>query len=668
MNRNQIALRVNKIIDKVLEDMSGPDSLYERREGQINIMYTAIDAFEQSRNKIIEAGVGIGKSFGYLIPGVLFSYFTGKPLIIATSTIQLTEQLSKDVEVVEKLIDPYLSGRRVDYVVGKGSTHYPCICTIQNKLARTGNNEYLNILKKVGPGVDRQNPNGIEQKYWNEITIHQCMDTDKFDRNNCYFYQMRKELLKKSIQIDIEKKFNPRVLIVNQDLLINHFKNIDRGKNPILPDDPCLLVIDEVHNLEEKTRKALTIKINQRRIYDTFDWAEHYHGNKEVKDRIKQLKHTFQSLFKDIEKYVKYTIRNNTEITVEDKITISTGNEEDCKTMLSIIKQLTVDFSLKYESEKNKSYLQRNFYEIITGLNETLYFVEAYGNLTTANVIWAEVNQNKKIEIYSCPANIGETLNKHIFRKSVPTLCTSATITMNEDITNPYEYINTNIGFSYFNGDWEYMESSPFDYNKSRLFIPDYLPKYTDRGTDNYYEIISQIIGEIYSGCEGGCTVLVTSKKDMIHISEKLSAIIDRPIYLDNGEMTPKQIISQLEENKGLILSAGSFWEGIDLKGELLTNLIIVKLPYPVPDPVIQNKIYRFGRDNVLLPEMISKLRQGTGRLIRTRTDIGVVSILDSRMIDLDYPYLNMIFESLPFKNRISTINELKEFQRSNSL
>ena len=100
----------------------------------------------------------------------------------------------------------------------------------------------------------------------------------------------------------------------------------------------------------------------------------------------------------------------------------------------------------------------------------------------------------------------------------------------------------------------------------------------------------------------------------------------------------------------------------------MLTKLIVVKLPYPVPDPVIQNKINRFGRENVLMPEMISKLRQGTGRLIRTSTDIGVVSILDSRMNDSNYPNLKTILEALPFKVHFSTIQELKEFQVESSI
>lgn len=663
-NRKFIAKKVSKIVDSVLTDMEKPDNLYERREGQENIMYTTIDSFEEKRNKIIEAGVGIGKSFGYLIPGVLFSHFTGEPLIVATSTIQLTEQLSKDVKIVGNILSPYLSGRQVEYVVGKGQTNYPCLCTIHNRFAKTGNNVYLDILKQIGPGVDRQNPNGIDNKYWDKITVHECSATHGFDRNACFLYQMRSDLLKKSTRKDIEKKFNPRVLIVNQDFLINHYKNKVIGRNSLLPDDPCLLVIDEVHNLEEKTREALTAIIKPRNILNTLDNVVYYSKDYKTKKKIINIKNRFSSIFKDIENDARHIVQNDSEIFIGDKIPISNGEKKECNLIRITIKKLIVDFSLKRDSTSNRSYLQEELNDIISGLEETLVFTETYGNLTEFNIIWAKMKNNKKIEIYYCPGNIGETLNDQIFSKSIPSLCTSATITMKGNDIDPYEYIKTNIGFSSSNGDWEYMEESPFHYEQSRLFIPKDLPSIKDRGTDHYYEEISLLIDEIYSGCNGGCVVLLTSKNDMIQLAERLKINIDTPIYIDDESMTPKQIISRFEKTKGIILSAGSFWEGIDLKGDLLTNLIVVKLPYPVSDPVIQNKMNRFNRDSVLLSEMISKLRQGTGRLIRTSTDIGVVSILDSRMVDSNYNNLNTILESLPFKVRVSNIEKLKRISK----
>ncbi|MGO3169820.1 MAG: helicase C-terminal domain-containing protein [Bavariicoccus seileri] len=189
------------------------------------------------------------------------------------------------------------------------------------------------------------------------------------------------------------------------------------------------------------------------------------------------------------------------------------------------------------------------------------------------------------------------------------------------------------------------------------------------RGNKDYYASINKIIKNIYSNCKGGCLVLFTAKYDMQEVYSKLKDDINTPIYLDNDTLTPNEIIEKFEESKGIILSAGSFWEGIDLKGKLLTNLIIVRLPFPVPDPVIKNKIKRLGSSDIVLgPEMIMKLKQGTGRLIRSKNDIGLVSILDSRMNERTNKYRDIIYKELPFKNYITQWEEAKKFQLDNEL
>ncbi|TLQ08426.1 ATP-dependent DNA helicase [Marinilactibacillus psychrotolerans] len=664
------AEKVYKIIDKVLEDMN--ELSFEYREGQVNVMYTVIDSFEEKRNKIIEAGVGIGKSFGYLIPGILFSHFTGKPLIVSTSSIQLTEQLSDDVKTVESLLSPYLNGRRVEYVIGKGRNNYPCVSTIQNKLAKTGNKAkvYEDILKKVGPGVDRQNPNGIDAKYWNEITQHECMKTKGFDKNDCYLYKMRADLLKKPERKDIRPLYDPRVLIVNQDLLINHYKNIANGRKAILPESACLLIIDEVHNLEEKTREALTSKIKQRNITSVLNEVKWLIKNHKLRGELSKIENEFLIIFDNIKKQVTFEIQNDSNLSVGDRITIVSGDKEKCKKIRKIIKDLLTSLILKVESSNIRGYRRISTEEVINGLEEMAIFLEAYGSLAETNIIWAEMNDanHDTFSIYYCPGNIGKTLNKHVFSKSIPSVGMSATITLKDNGVDSYEYIKSNIGFDDENGDWETPEESPFDYDKSRLFLPDNVPDYYERGNSSYYNNITRIINDIVANVKGGSLVLFTAKSDMDQIHERLVTSLKMPLYIDDGSMMPKQIITQFKKTRGIILSAGSFWEGIDLKKELLTNLIIVKLPFPVPDPVIQNKINRYGRNQVLLPEMITRLRQGTGRLIRTNTDVGVVSILDSRACNSSYNYSDTVLEAIPFKYRITKLKELKEFQMENSL
>ncbi|MFH0717600.1 helicase C-terminal domain-containing protein [Staphylococcus delphini] len=129
--------------------------------------------------------------------------------------------------------------------------------------------------------------------------------------------------------------------------------------------------------------------------------------------------------------------------------------------------------------------------------------------------------------------------------------------------------------------------------------------------------------------------------------------------------MSQNEIIQKLKKTSGIILGTGVFWEGIDLKGELLTSLVIVRLPFPVPDPVIERKIELIGdREKVLVPEMIMKLKQGTGRLIRTSNDRGLLTILDSRMNYNNYRYRESILNSIPIKSKIND-SDVIEFMKT---
>lgn len=663
--RRSISNKVYEITDRVIVDMKTQG--FDRREGQVNVMYTVISAFESNENMLIEAGVGTGKSFGYLVPGILISYFTGKPLIVATSTIQLTEQLVKDIDTVRKLLTPYLKGRKVNSVIGKGKNNYPCICTVKNKIETTGKRIYVELLDKIEAGVDRQNPNGIPRKYWNEITKHECTSTKGFDRKNCYFYQMRAELTKQSIAKDIERIFDPRVLVINQDLLINHYKNIEIGRNPILHENPCLLIIDELHNLEEKTRTALTTRVDINSSLSALSQVKFYGEMQITELEIESLRKSIEKIYDSINREVKKEINKDDPLLINEKITISSRDVKIDDLIINIRDILTA-FILNTEK---KEYYSRNRYKSIENeLENLLIFLQAYNNSNDNYIVWAEINNQEKgfFSIYYCPGDIGKTLKSNIFTEPIPTVGMSATITNNLNMESPYEYIIDSIGFDENKGSWEYSEESEFNYNKSNLFIPKTLPDQRNRN-NNYYLSISELISNIISGCVGDCLVLFTSKYDMVNVHKKLINKVDDVIYLDDDNLTPKEILNDFEKTKGIILSAGSFWEGIDLKGELLTNLIVVRIPFPVPDPVIENKISRLGnRDDVLVPEMIMKLKQGTGRLIRSKSDIGVVSILDSRLNLPYYKYKEIIYNELPFKNHIYEIEEVKKFQYDNKL
>ena len=209
----------------------------------------------------------------------------------------------------------------------------------------------------------------------------------------------------------------------------------------------------------------------------------------------------------------------------------------------------------------------------------------------------------------------------------------------------------------------EFPGKSPFDYdNNALLYLSDdcLSPKSLDR--DLYLDTLASKIDELINITEGRSLVLFTSKEDMRRVYQKVTMNnYDFNIMLQTDDVSADTLKERFKEDKQSVLFAtGSFFEGIDVKGEALENVIITKLPFPVVNPIIEEKAshFRDGFREVYLPEMIIKLKQGVGRLIRSSTDKGIVSILDPRYKE----YEDVILESLPFNNVTTDIEEVKDF------
>lgn len=157
--------------------------------------------------------------------------------------------------------------------------------------------------------------------------------------------------------------------------------------------------------------------------------------------------------------------------------------------------------------------------------------------------------------------------------------------------------------------------------------------------------------------------MLFTSKSDMNYVYKKIgNKLDDINIYIQNDGSSQDKVKEQFKNDiNSVLFSTGIFWEGIDIKGKALSNLIIARLPFPVVDPIMEYKKskYKNGFNKVYIPEMLIKLKQGIGRLIRSETDKGIVCILDSRM---DAKYQDVIRQSIPIKNFTTDIEEIKKF------
>ncbi|MEW7513469.1 ATP-dependent DNA helicase [Staphylococcus aureus] len=631
-------------ITKAIENMKNKG--WETRYGQETLMYDVFDAYDSRENLIVEAQVGIGKSFGYLIPGILISKSTKKPLIVTTSSIQLTEQLVNDIQQVEEIL--HIS---VDCIVGKGVTNYPCFKEIHRKnLSKLNLMEALDIANN---GLTKQTVRETNLK-WNQISTNNCIMSKCHYKNECAYFKMRNKLKEGNRYIRLNE-YKPKVIIVNQDMLMMNFKKLTFGKESLIYDDPCMLIVDEVHNLEEKQRANMTKTINSKTVINKIkEGANRVGSRSRYLKNIKMIEDWF-NLQKDS---AKSEIYKNGNCLSTGRVDIKPVSHHQMAKLISMTKEIVEEFDVNNIVVFKQSSLVSN--EQLEIANNLLTLFKNLQNNSDKYIFWTEITKQDQIDISFCPNNIAETLRKTVFSTSYPVVCLSATITNKTNNENSYEYIKEIIGFKGYEEDIKYND---FPYKESRLYIPPNLPKFDKRDV-KYYEEIGKHIFELASQNKGGTLILFTAKDDIDGVYNDLSKRkFNKTIYVDDGSKSQNEIIESFKKTKGVILGKGVFWEGIDLKNELLTLLVIVRLPFPTIDPITKYKITKLNDSNeaVIVPEMIIKLKQGVGRLVRTKQDKGLLVLLDSRMNKPIYKHKEAVLDALPIKNMIHK-DEVKDF------
>lgn len=631
-------------ITKAIENMKNKG--WETRYGQETLMYDVFDAYDSRENLIVEAQVGIGKSFGYLIPGILISKSTKKPLIVTTSSIQLTEQLVNDIQQVEEIL--HIS---VDCIVGKGVTNYPCFKEIHRKnLSKLNLMEALDIANN---GLTKQTVRETNLK-WNQISTNNCIMSKCHYKNECAYFKMRNKLKEGNRYIRLNE-YKPKVIIVNQDMLMMNFKKLTFGKESLIYDDPCMLIVDEVHNLEEKQRANMTKTINSKTVINKIkEGANRVGSRSRYLKNIKMIEDWF-NLQKDS---ANSEIYKNGNCLSTGRVDIKPVSHHQMAKLISMTKEIVEEFDVNNIVVFKQSSLVSN--EQLEIANNLLTLFKNLQNNSDKYIFWTEITKQDQIDISFCPNNIAETLRKTVFSTSYPVVCLSATITNKTNNENSHEYIKEIIGFKGYEEDIKYND---FPYKESRLYIPPNLPKFDKRDV-KYYEEIGKHIFELASQNKGGTLILFTAKDDIDGVYNDLSKRkFNKTIYVDDGSKSQNEIIESFKKTKGVILGTGVFWEGIDLKNELLTLLVIVRLPFPTIDPITKYKITKLNDSNeaVIVPEMIIKLKQGVGRLVRTKQDKGLLVLLDSRMNKPIYKHKEAVLDALPIKNMIHK-DEVKDF------
>ena len=624
------------------------------REGQHNMALSVFEAIESKEHLIIEAGVGIGKSFAYLIPLIYFFEMSGKSFIISTSTIALQEQLKKDINIISNQLNI-----PVDVVVAKGMSNFICFNRLEEFLSKLkDDNQFIKIFTQNKQ--DRKDYPGIKDNVWKQINVEKCNYFKCKNHRNCEFYK-RRELMK-SIN---------GIIICNHDLLIEDLsRKSNYGKELLQKVD--YIVCDEAHNLENKVRSFKTNEIKIRNVKIPLRNAINILseiGNVEY-DYLK-IEEIIDNLYTQINDNVLMTIEKlkKVNIEVEDCNGLELVFDEQTIKLSNMIKNILKDINDSIQIHSNK-----NTEEIEDDLNEYSKMFEILSSGQNGNYLFWIERRKRRNYVYCAPKNINTISydlffnNNHSFYRldGKTFIFTSATLSVGK---NNFKYFMQNIGADLVQNGLTLEDSydSPYDYENNAI-IYSCKDIESPKNKNKYLKELVQKIKELILITNGKALVLFTSKSDMKYVYEHIGNKIGNiNIYIQNDGSSQDTVKRKFKEDiNSVLFSTGIFWEGIDIKGKSLSNLIIARLPFPIVDPIMEYKksLNKNGFAKVYIPEMLIKLKQGVGRLIRSETDKGIVCILDSRMDK----YEKRIKETLPIKKIVYSIEDLKSFIKKNKI
>ena len=648
---------------------------FVKRTGQFKMMDTVYQSLQLSRHTLIEAGTGVGKSLGYLLPLAYFAKQNNQPIIVSTHTIQLQEQLlSKEIPLLTKIL-PF----EIEAVLLKGRNQYLNLEKFHQTLMDENDNYDTTLTKMqilvwltetVTGDRDELNLSSGGQFYWNKIREAQTSLYEDKGWQDRDFYQKAKR-----------KAQSADIIITNHSLLLNDIK----GGGSILPATEYV-VIDEAHHLEKVASRyfGYTLDYLSTRLlfsqFGTYEQKQLFYDMEQLTSRLPasktKLVTTFElnqlvldvhyeldEFFKLMALYAKTKTANKKGI---NRIKVRYNSNDAGRERKALVHSaerlsfLLKDIINEIDSRLNWLKAESNTLSIpelhqVEDLSGFIAELDEFRNILIScfikdskEVKWIEMDTRSPQNITTFlaqPATIAVHLKEKFFQTRKAVILTSATLSVNHS----FEYIMRELGLE-ANATGQVSIPSPFVYkNQVQLLIPDDLPEINSVSLEEYVIAITEHIITIAETTKGRLLILFTAF-DMLKKTYELikeSGFLNEYVLIAQGISSGSR--SRLTRNfqryeKAILLGTSSFWEGVDIPGEDLSCLVIVRLPFSPPDePLTEAKcqlIFQQGRNafsDYSLPEAILRFKQGFGRLIRTETDRGVIIVFDRRIVTTQY-------------------------------
>ncbi len=663
---------------------------FEEREEQIAMARAVADAINgadpdagQAARLIVEAGTGVGKSLAYLLPAALYAMSNGKRVVVSTNTINLQEQLiRKDLPALAGALEDagetgdgglkftqlkgranYICLKRFEHLRSSGNVNVPDARVLSKAMVwlqntETGDRSEINLGRRDSAAA------------WDRISAQGALSCPEM-RGPCFLRAAR------------ERAAAAHIVVVNHALLLS---DVTAGGTLIPKYD--VLIVDEAHHLEDEATRRLGFEVGQTALSDRLQALAGDRGvfretaaavaasgagemrratletaSSQVAALVPAARERIARLFAAVHDVLFSDADNRRQWGPQTEARITSGTRAQPGWSEVESRWHHVDAALSTVSDGVRGLLAEleslrdagvpNYEGLLTELAGELQYVgevrrllqEAVPHPEDDVVYWCTLNRRDGgMVLHAAPLNVGDLLESEIYSRNETVIFTSATLSSG----GSFKHVLERTGFE---GAEELLVGSPFDYKTAaEVYVPEDMPEPNSEG---YAEAVGLAVTQAVEAAGGRTMALFTSHAAL---QATASAVRQRlrsrgiDLYAQGIDGSPHGIMRRFIENpKSLLLGTASFWEGVDLAGESLQVLVLARLPFNVPtEPVFAARSELFERPFIeyALPQAVLRLRQGFGRLIRTRNDRGAVVILDSRVVARRYG--RVFLDSLP--------------------
>ncbi|MCS0415357.1 ATP-dependent DNA helicase [Vibrio diabolicus] len=617
---------------------------FQARQPQIDMAEAVSSAIKDQTQLVVEAGTGTGKTFAYLVPALL----SGKKVIISTGSKNLQEQLyHRDLPLMVNALGFY-----GQVALLKGRSNYLCLDRLSRQLVESHTNEsdptLLTQLVKVRAWSSETKTGDLgdcddlpeDSMIIPTITStnDNCLGKECPSYTDCFVLKARKRAMDSDI------------VVVNHHLFLADLAIKETGFGELIP-EADVFIFDEAHQLPDIASEYFGQSVSSRQIHDLAKDIEIAYRT-EAKD-MRQLQKVGDKLMQSA---------------MDMRIVLGEpgfrGNWREALQSGSIKRELlrlTDSLELAIDVLKialGRSQLLDTAFEranLIKGRIDRVCDVDI-----TGYSYWYDTSP-RHFALHITPLSVADKFHEQIEIKQGAWIFTSATLAVSGD----FKHFTERLGLKPTK---QFSLPSPFDYQKqARLCVPRYLPEPNSNGlADKLVRMLAPVIEEN----DGRCFFLCTSHSMMRELGEKFREVLELPVLMQ-GEMSKQKTLAEfMELGNALLVATGAFWEGIDVRGDALSCVIIDKLPFTAPDdPLLKARIedcrLRGGEPfaEVQIPDAVITLKQGVGRLIRDQKDHGALIICDNRLVTRDYG--GIFLGSLPPIPRTRDLDGIKAFLKA---